>query len=91
MAFVPREFANFYPECDNRTEDSFVRPYDEKPDIADILGIVFMFSISIAGFLTAVYFDNKSKNKIDQPQKEIRQIETIKQNSIINYQTQYHR
>ena len=91
MAFVPRKFANFYPECDNRTKNSFVRPYDEKPDIADILGIVFMFSLSIAVFFTAVYFDNKSQNKIDQPQKEIRQIETIKQDSIINYQTQKQR
>lgn len=91
MAFVPRKFANFYPKCDNRTKNTFVRFYDEKPDIADILGIVFMFSLSIAVFLTAVYFDNKSKNKIDQSQKEIRQIKTTKQNSIINYQTQKQR
>ncbi len=86
MAFVPREFANFYQEYNSRTKDSFVRPYDEKPDIADILGIVFMFSLSIAVFFTAVYFDNKSKNKIDQSQKEVRQIETTKQDSIIKYQ-----
>ncbi len=89
MAFVPRAGVVFYQKYDSRTKDSFVRPYDEKPDIADILGIVFMFSLSFAVFFTAVYFDNKSK--IDQSQKEIRQIETTKQDSIINYQTQNQR
>lgn len=86
MAFVPRASVNFYQEYNSRTKESFVRPYDEKPDIADILGIVFMFSLSIAVFFTAVYFDNKQKNKIEQTYKETKQIETTKQDSIIKYQ-----
>jgi hypothetical protein len=52
------------------------------------LGLV---SLLIASFVVAGIKEKTLGKKIDQSQKEIRQIEATKQDSIINYQTQNQR
>ena len=52
------------------------------------LGLV---SLLIVGFVFATIKEKSLGKNIDQSQKEIRQIETTKQDSIINYQTQNQR
>lgn len=52
------------------------------------LGLV---SLLIVSFVVASIKEKTMGKNIDQSQKEIKQIETTKQDSIINYQTQYHR
>lgn len=52
------------------------------------LGLV---SLLIVSFVVASIKEKTMGKNIDQSQKEIRQIKTTKQDSIINYQTQYHR
>ena len=52
------------------------------------LGLV---SLLIVSFVVASIKEKTMGKNIDQSQKEIRQIKTTKQNSIINYQTQNQR
>ncbi len=52
------------------------------------LGLV---SLLIVSFVVAGIKEKTLGKNIDQSQKEIRQIETTKQDSIMRYQTQYHR
>lgn len=52
------------------------------------LGLVSLLAV---GFVFATIKEKTLGKNIDQSQKEIRQIETTKQDSIINYQTQNQR
>ena len=52
------------------------------------LGLISLLAVS---FVFAVIKEKTLGKNIDQSQKEIRQIETAKQDSIINYQTQNQR